>query len=266
MASRRREVASESPGVTRARVVVIVVLLALAITLPVAAAASSVGDESLSWPRFYSPSGNIECQVLTVVAGTPSIDCLAWNNGRVAEVSANGRTNDFHKDSFSWVKWQHGNVPVLGYGKVWARGRFLCQSKTAGMSCHVVGETARGFTINRDGIRWFGQAPTPAPAPAPARSTWPPAGFALWNANIAIKFGRGACKSYEDSCYHVILIARYGCANDLLVTLNEYRGNTIVGDTNGSLSTLPPGQQVDLDIPSLASSAQSARIASVDCL
>jgi hypothetical protein len=209
--------------------------------------------------RFYSPSRNIECDANALNDGTIfSVTCVSFNNQRVAEINQTGNLTVLR--NLPAYGFQHGSWPVLAYGKRWLRGSFSCLSEETGVTCYSV-RTGRGFKIDRNTV-----VPVRAGSAPSARSnTWPPAGYFSWGANIAMKWGNSSCLSYEDSCYHIYVIARHGCPNGLFVTLNEYRNGVIVADTIGTIDSLPPGQRAYLDIPSQAPSSTSARVAKVTC-
>jgi hypothetical protein len=106
--------------------------------LPMATGSASAAEV------WQSPSGNIRCAYTNQVG----VACYMRHNGRIATLRSFGN---------SWVGWTRRGLPagyVLGYGRVWRRSTFSCQSMTSGMQCRS-SHTGHGFFISRESTyRW----------------------------------------------------------------------------------------------------------------
>jgi hypothetical protein len=109
--------------------------------------------------HFYSPSGNIECVLLSKTL----LACVTFNNGSSAYLSQTGHARVRPAPAASF--FQVGTGIILPYGQYWNCGGagcsglnpFNCQSLTAGMKCSVlaINGPSHGFTISRQGVRTF---------------------------------------------------------------------------------------------------------------
>lgn len=105
-----------------------------------------------------------------------------------------------------------------------------------------------------------------APAAMAEQAVWPPHGYTRWNSQLAFRqLPLGHCVSYADhGCWRLVFIARSGCADGLYVTVNEFKGNVLVGDTLDSRDVVPRMTPVQLELDADVSGAKG-RIAKVDC-
>lgn len=106
-------------------------------------------DAAARW--FYSPSGNISCQVID---GDSRRDSEAYCQS-VARAHSVTMTPDGRLSICRGEKCL-GNGPedatLLAYGRSVRVGRFSCTSRRDGMRCRVL-STGRGFFISKDTIR-----------------------------------------------------------------------------------------------------------------
>jgi hypothetical protein len=119
--------------------------LALALAGPASSAESTV-----RW--FYSPSGNIGCEVAAAdVRGTYAY-CQTTHPPRSVKLRANGRSHVCRGTGCI------GNGPEnafkLGYGRSVKVGPFRCTSRRIGMTCLVV-RSGHGFELSRERVRTF---------------------------------------------------------------------------------------------------------------
>ena len=122
-------------------------LLSIALTLTVASPA-------LAYDKFfYSPSGNISCEVSSGGGGYGAYAlCQSHQKPRQVKLSKQGTLEVCHgtkclgdgpEDAFE-----------LGYGKSVKVGNFKCTSKKAGMRCNV-SHSGHGFVLSRDALDQF---------------------------------------------------------------------------------------------------------------
>lgn len=105
-------------------------------------------------------------------------------------------------------------------------------------------------------------------AAARAAAAWPPAGYTKWNANIAYRqITAGGCGILAShGCWKLLMIARHGCRGGLFITLNEFRGKVLVGDSIDSVDVLPAMTPARMEFdPDISVKSVVARIATVDC-
>jgi hypothetical protein len=121
-------------------------LLSIALTLTVASPALA----EVEW--FYSPSGNISCQVSSGGEIDASAFCQSLQKPRSVDLSEQGTLKvcqgtqclgDGPENSFE-----------LGYGKSVKVGNFTCTSKETGMRCSV-SPSGHGFELSRAALALF---------------------------------------------------------------------------------------------------------------
>lgn len=126
-------------------------LLALGATLETAAHSPRAdAARVLRTFSFYSPSGNLSCEMDDRRAGVPAeVICGSDKPPHMVWMSASSRVRICNLERCL------GNVgegtPTLPYGRSVTVGRFRCTSLTVGVRC-VVTRLHRGFLINRAGV------------------------------------------------------------------------------------------------------------------
>jgi hypothetical protein len=96
---------------------------------------------------FYSPSGNISCEMDDHRHGVPSqVACQSIAHAHTATLSPNGHTKICRGQRCLGNIGE--NTPILGYGKQIRLGRFRCRSEQNGITCNVIA-TGDGFLIDR---------------------------------------------------------------------------------------------------------------------
>ena len=121
-------------------------LLSIALTLTVASPALA----KVKW--FYSPSGNISCEVSFGGERGAYAFCQSLQKPRSVTLSKQGTLQVCHGAKCL------GDGPEeafeLGYGKSVTVGNFKCTSKKAGMRCSV-SPSGHGFELSRDALHRF---------------------------------------------------------------------------------------------------------------
>ncbi len=102
--------------------------------------------------EFFSPSGNISCEVDYHRPGVPDAAyCETLTPTRSVTMSVTG-TYTTCTGQMCESNAAEG-TPTLGYGKETGVGPFLCESATTGVTCTAGG---RGFQISTSGITYVG--------------------------------------------------------------------------------------------------------------
>jgi hypothetical protein len=104
--------------------------------------------------EFYSPSGNIDCEIdyRTASNGFTGVYCQTTTPSRSVIMDAAGR--------YTTCAGEHclanagDNTPTLAYGTATGVGPFRCVSATTGVTCTSNG---RGFLISDSGITPYNQ-------------------------------------------------------------------------------------------------------------
>jgi hypothetical protein len=111
---------------------------------------SPASSAAVRW--FYSPSGNIGCEVAAADPRGTYAHCQTVNPPRSVVLKANGHSRICRGTSCL------GNGPEnafkLGYGHSVRVGPFSCTSRTDGMRC-VVTRTGHGFLLSRQSLKLF---------------------------------------------------------------------------------------------------------------
>jgi hypothetical protein len=98
---------------------------------------------------------------------------------------------------------------------------------------------------------------------------WYPDGFTVWSddANLAFKYGSGACKSYAtEGCWHIKIASRLGCKSDLYAELNEMDSSgSVVGFTNATIGYLAAGQIANLEFDVLTPGVHNGVLSKINC-
>lgn len=123
---------------------VVVVLLTFAPSLLVAGPARA----AVKW--FYSPTGNLGCEVADRDTRGSYAYCQSVDRPQSVRMASNGRLRICRGEACL------GNGPEdatrLAYGRTVRVGRFACSSSRDGFRCRVV-SSGRGFFISKDTIR-----------------------------------------------------------------------------------------------------------------
>ena len=122
-------------------------LVALALATLIHSASASA---SVRW--FYSPSGNISCEVSSGGARGAYAFCQSEKTPKSVRLSRNGRSKVCR--GVACLGNGPENATELAYGRAIRVGAFRCTSQKSGMRC-VVAKSGRGFKLSRDGIRRF---------------------------------------------------------------------------------------------------------------
>lgn len=120
------------------------------------AAASASAAPTLSVRAFQTPSGNIgcffgsgslRCDILETSAAIPRRPRSCQQDwGKAFEMTKGGRARRICVGDTA----VNPNAPKLGYGRIWARGAFVCFSRVAGLEC--TNSTGNGWTLSRQRI------------------------------------------------------------------------------------------------------------------
>lgn len=103
-------------------------------------------------------------------------------------------------------------------------------------------------------------------ATARANASWPPSGYSRWDSNVAFRqIPAARCGDLADhGCWVLMFAARAGCRDGLFVTVNEFRGKTLVGSVLGSVDVLPARTPARVELDGDVKGA-TGRIAKVEC-
>jgi hypothetical protein len=101
---------------------------------------------------FHSPSGNIQCELVSNEGGRNYARCQATHQPRSAKLGLNGKTKVCAGVSCLGDGPEHSFT--LGYGKTTRLTRFRCKSLRTGMRCVVI-SSSHGFKISRTGVTRF---------------------------------------------------------------------------------------------------------------
>lgn len=106
-----------------------------------------------------------------------------------------------------------------------------------------------------------------ASAASAGTAGWPPPGYTTWNGVLAFKWlSNGHCAGYAPhGCWRTYFVAKRGCGGGIYVTLNEFRGKVLVGDTIDSRDVVPPRTPVSLEFDSDFAGPLRGVLASVEC-
>lgn len=100
---------------------------------------------------------------------------------------------------------------------------------------------------------------------AAANIPWYPKGYSPFG-ETAWKWTNESCGYSSGYCWTIRVIAQTGCPNGLYAEVNLLQGNTVVGYTNDSLGSLPPGQTAKLEFVSFGGSGtKSATLTKINC-
>jgi hypothetical protein len=124
--------------------------LPLLIAVCVALVAAAPAAASVKW--FFSPSGNLSCEVSSGGDRGAYAYCQSISEPRSATLKKTGHTKVCRGSNCLGDSPE--NATELGYGKSKRVGAFKCTSKTSGIRCVVV-KSGRGFAISHDGVKRF---------------------------------------------------------------------------------------------------------------
>src|SRR5262249_49077790 len=115
----------------------------------------ATGPSATSKAFFYSPSGNLGCEMMpTAVVCTsrkPPHRVTLKPSGELTDLCIHStRTVDCGGDFDEDAKFRE-----LPYGRSLTLGPFRCSSATTGITC-VIAASGRGFLINRDTVQRVG--------------------------------------------------------------------------------------------------------------
>jgi hypothetical protein len=114
---------------------------------PAPASPTVVPMQTAAGGEFFSPSGNISCEIDYHRAGLTAAYCQTLTPPQSVKMDVTG--------SYKTCMGEQclGNpatgTPTLAYGEATGVGPFLCTSAAIGVTCTAAG---RGFTISRSGI------------------------------------------------------------------------------------------------------------------
>ena len=112
------------------------------------------GSGKLTVAGFYSPSGNLSCEMDDGRAGVPNhVWCQSWKKPHRVTLRPDGRLNTCRGERCLGNPGE--NTPRLAYGKHITVGRFRCFSLQAGIKCVVI-SSGRGFLIDKVGVHRVG--------------------------------------------------------------------------------------------------------------
>ncbi len=112
------------------------------------------GSGKLTVAEFYSPSGNLSCEMDDGRAGVPNhVWCQSWKKPHRVTLRPDGRLNTCRGERCLGNPGE--NTPRLAYGKHITVGRFRCFSLQAGIKCVVI-SSGRGFLIDKVGVHRVG--------------------------------------------------------------------------------------------------------------
>lgn len=135
---------------------------------------STPTSNSVTHLRFYTPSGNIACEMFDDGTSHASVGCIMQKPPAIARLAASGRVSICQHHGLRCTG-NLGDAPgiangKLGYGSSKTVGRFRCKSAFAGVTCVVI-KTGRVFSSPSSRSRRSGEAARGA-NPAPGRLLW----------------------------------------------------------------------------------------------
>lgn len=107
----------------------------------------------MSQGAFFSPSGNISCEIIYggAGAGPDRASCqVASENLLVSMDVSGGYTSCTETDPQCVGGWNPEDLRTLAYGTETGVGPFLCESATTGITCTVT--NGKGFQVSRSGV------------------------------------------------------------------------------------------------------------------
>jgi len=109
--------------------------------------------------RFYTPSGNIACEMDDNGTSQSSVGCIMRRPPAIARLTANSTVSICQHQALKCTG-NLGDYPglpngELRYGASKTVGRFRCKSALAGVTCVVI-KTGRGFFISKQSVRAVG--------------------------------------------------------------------------------------------------------------
>lgn len=116
---------------------------------------SPVSTPGTTHARFFTPSGNITCEMDDNGTSQASVDCLMQKPPAIARLSAGGAVSICQHQGLECTG-NFGESPTppreLAYGHSIAVGRFRCSSAIKGVSC-VVRASGKGFFVSAQSVR-----------------------------------------------------------------------------------------------------------------
>jgi hypothetical protein len=109
--------------------------------------------------RFYTPSGNIACEMIDNGTSQSTVGCVMQHPPAIARLSGSGHVSICQHQGLRCTG-NLGDAPgipngKLAYGSSKTVGRFRCKSAVAGVTCVVI-KTGRGFFISKQSVRAVG--------------------------------------------------------------------------------------------------------------
>jgi hypothetical protein len=109
--------------------------------------------------RFYTPSGNIACEMIDNGTSQSSVGCIMQSPPAIASLAASGRVRICQHQGLRCTG-NLGDDPSipngkLRYGSSKTVGRFRCKSALAGVTCVVI-KTGKGFFISKQSVKPVG--------------------------------------------------------------------------------------------------------------